>query len=95
MELMRRVELLDREIRALDLGDSSDGSAGAGELLGSLRKELSELLSGVETTESWSESRVEIIVVWRRYRHEFEQLAAARQRRHAVGHGQWERGPRW
>ena len=94
VELMRRVALLDREIRALDLGDSPDGSAGAGRLLGSSREELSELLAALGTSESWFDSRAEIIVVWRRCRHEFEQLAAEWQRQHAVRQVQLARGPR-
>lgn len=94
-ELLRRLELLDREVRSLESGDSHDAFVHAIAPLGETRKELVKLLFQPSETDSWPSARVEIVELWSRYRREFEQLAAAWQRRYSIRLGQSERGPRW
>lgn len=94
-ELLRRLELLDRDVRALESGESSDSFARAGEPLGKTRKRLIELLFRPTAPETWFEAREELVDLWSRYRMEFEELAGTWQRRHSVPTGQSKRGPRW
>lgn len=94
-ELMRRIELMDREIRGLCAADIDDALAGAVERLSGARRGLEDRLSEGVEVDSWVEARFEIILMWRRYRHEFEHLAVAWQRRHVARTGQRERGPMW
>ena len=94
-ELGRRLDLLDREIRALESEQTMTVLADSADSLRRMRKGVNERLADSLDAATWTETRLEIVGMWRRLRREFERLAAASHRRCPARPGQRERGPRW
>jgi hypothetical protein len=94
-ELVRRLDLLDREIGALDCGEIHEAFEASVEPLRRARKEIESRLAAHFEAGLWDDRRMELCRLWQRYRRDFERLAATWQRRHAARPGQREKGPRW
>ena len=95
VELLRRLELLEREVRALLESGDSRSLAESVQSLRTLEVQLrAQLAADLDSTE-WVKTRTEILVVWRRHRRAFEQLATDLRHRYEVRPGRRNRGPRW
>lgn len=95
-EVMRRLDLLDREIRALSRAVPAEGATGAGpdlrqaEMLLRLRIQAARELDGAR----WPAARREIVEMWGRFRAEFERQALRARGSHpAPGSGGEGEGP--
>lgn len=95
-ELLRRLELQEREVRALVEPGDPHAFQGVVEELRAMEKEIRVRLAGEETGgPEWPERRAEIIGIWRRHRRLFEQLATECHQEHPARPGSRDSGPRW
>lgn len=93
-ELLRRLDLLNREIQALDVPRAQQLLQTAVEALHSLESELREQLAGELELEA-AESRLVILAMWRQYRREFEILALRCRQTYPARQGRRDLGPHW
>lgn len=94
-EVLRRLALLDREIRALTPAEADGSVAPPGPALLRLEMVLRVRLRAAEQLNAgqWPAARGEIAEMWRRFRTEFERQALLLERSHAARRGPEEEGP--
>lgn len=95
LELLRRLELLEREVQALLDSGMPRSLLGSVAALRSMEKDLRERLASDSDSATWLETRAEIVVIWRCHRRAFEELASECRQRYEARAGRRERGPRW
>ena len=95
VELLRRLELLEREVQALlETGDPRL-LAESVQSLRALERQLRKRLAADLGSTEWVKTRTEILVMWRQHRRAFEELATELRRRYEVRPGRRDSGPRW
>ena len=94
-ELLRRLALMEREVRALGDGAGDPLLRTSIGILEEMEKALRQGLSRGGDADGRPMQRAEMLELWRRHRREFEKLAAERRRKHSARSGRRDSGPRW
>ena len=94
-ELLRRLALMEREVRALGDGAGDPRLQASIEILEEMERELRQGLSDGGDAAGRPMQQQELIELWRRHRREFEKLAAEQRRKHPARSGRRDSGPRW
>ena len=98
-ELLRRLELAEREVRALSAALSNEASdplfLESIEALRSIEIALQRRLTGDPQLVAQPQQRAEIIALWKKHRRAFEKLAAKHKQRFPARPGSRRMGPRW
>ena len=95
LEMLRRLDLLNREIQALDIVQAPQHRLTAVSTLRSMEGEIRERLRVEFDGRARATSRALIITLWKQYRRTFEVLAAQCRQTYPARAGQRDRGPRW
>lgn len=94
-ELLRRLALMEREVRALGDGRKDPPLLASLEILEEMERELRLRLALGGDPAAWPETRAGIVELWSRHRRVFERLAGERRLKFPARQGQRESGPRW
>ena len=94
-ELLRRLVLIEREVRSLAIADMDSPFLESIEALKGMEEELRRRLNGADETDDWNEQRSGILALWKEHRRAFERLAAEGRQRFSARPGRRDLGPRW
>ena len=94
-ELVHRLALAEREVRALAAGIDDVRVMASVAVLEEMEREIKQRLALAGEPAAWSGQRAGIVELWRRHRREFERLAGECRRKHPARSGRRKSGPRW